>query len=129
MPPWKKCGSVGISRNTSPAGLLLQMIGKRRLLKTICASVEGSKPPWPPRTRAQVSIFAGVYTNVKEHKLIEYDLEDGRHVKVEFAKLPEGVKVTEIFEPENTYPENVQRSGWQAILNNFKKYVEAELMT
>lgn len=68
--------------------------------------------------------FTGVYTNIKEHKLIEYDIDDGRHVKVEFTESPEGVKVTETFEPENENPEEMQRSGWQAILDNFKKYAE-----
>ncbi|HVX02778.1 MAG TPA: SRPBCC domain-containing protein, partial [Nitrososphaera sp.] len=70
--------------------------------------------------------FAGVYTNVKEHELIEYDMEDGRHVKVEFTELPEGVvKITETFEPENTNSESMQRAGWQSILDNFRKYAEA----
>ena len=70
--------------------------------------------------------FTGAYTNVKKHQLIEYDMDDGRHVKVEFAELPEGVKVTETFEPEKTNPESMQRAGWQAILDNFKKYVEGK---
>jgi uncharacterized protein YndB with AHSA1/START domain len=69
--------------------------------------------------------FTGVYTNVKEHELIEYDIDDGRHVKVEFTELPEGVKITETFEPENENPKEMQRSGWQAILDNFKKHAEA----
>ena len=69
--------------------------------------------------------FTGTYTAVQEHRLIEYDIDDGRHVKVEFAESPQGVQVTETFEPENTYPKEVQRSGWQAILDNFKKYAEA----
>ena len=69
--------------------------------------------------------FTGVYTSVKEHELIEYDIDDGRHVKVEFAELPEGVKITETFGPENENPEEMQRSGWQAILDNFKKHAEA----
>lgn len=69
--------------------------------------------------------FGGVYTTVKEHKLIEYDMDDGRHVKVEFTELPEGVKITETFDPENENSEEMQRSGWQAILDNFKKYVES----
>ena len=73
--------------------------------------------------------FTGVYTDVKEHRLIEYDMDDGRHVKVEFAEFPEGVKITETFEPENENPKEMQRSGWQAILDNFKKYAEAELTT
>ena len=73
--------------------------------------------------------FTGVYTDVKEHELIEYDIDDGRHVKVEFTGLPDGVKITETFEPENENPKEMQRSGWQAILDNFKKYAEAELTT
>lgn len=68
--------------------------------------------------------FEGIYTALKEHNLIEYDMSDGRHVKVEFEQTPEGVKVTETFDPENENPEELQRSGWQAILDNFKKYVE-----
>jgi PhnB protein len=68
--------------------------------------------------------FTGVYSNLKKHELIEYNIDDGRHVKVEFTKLPKGVRVTETFEPEKTNPEGMQRSGWQAILDNFKKYIE-----
>jgi hypothetical protein len=63
---------------------------------------------------------------VKENECIEYDMDDGRHVKVEFEDTPNGVKVTETFEPENEHPLEMQHSGWQAILNNFKKYVESQ---
>ncbi len=80
--------------------------------------------------------FTGVYTNVEEHECIEYTISDppshkasdgrgGRHVKVEFEDLPEGVKITETFDPEKENPEEVQRSGWQAILDNFKKYLQS----
>jgi uncharacterized protein YndB with AHSA1/START domain len=69
--------------------------------------------------------FEGVYSQVKEHELIEYDMSDGRHVKVVFEETPEGVRVTETFDPEQENTEELQRSGWQAILDNFKKYVEA----
>lgn len=68
--------------------------------------------------------FTGVYTNIKEHELIEYDMDDARHVKIEFAQIPKGVRVTESFEPEKINPEKLQRDGWQAILDNFKKYAE-----
>lgn len=68
--------------------------------------------------------FNGIYTALKENELMEYDMDDGRHVKVEFRQLPEGIKVIETFDPENENSEEVQRSGWQAILDNFKKYVE-----
>lgn len=77
------------------------------------------------RDRSTSFDFTGTYTSVKEHELIEYDIDDGRHVKVEFTELPEGVKITETFEPENENPEEMQRSGWQAILDNFKKHAEA----
>jgi uncharacterized protein YndB with AHSA1/START domain len=40
--------------------------------------------------------FTGVYTDVKEHRLIEYDIDDGRHVKVEFAESPKGVKIRDV---------------------------------
>ncbi len=70
--------------------------------------------------------FTGTYTKVKEKELIEYvmDGEDRRHVKVTFEETSEGIKVTETFDPENENSEELQRGGWQAILNNFKKYVE-----
>lgn len=71
--------------------------------------------------------FNGVYTAVKINEVIEYDIEDGRHVKVEFIQTPNGVKVTETFAMEDINSEDKQREGWQAILNNFKKYTETVL--
>ncbi len=68
--------------------------------------------------------FTGTYTAIREYELIAYDLDDGRQVRTEFTEVPEGVRITESFESENQYPEEMQRSGWQAILDNFKKYVE-----
>ena len=69
--------------------------------------------------------FAGTYTEVTDKALIEYDLGDTRHVKVTFEQTADGVKVTETFDPEGENSEERQRQGWQAILNNFKKYVES----
>lgn len=68
--------------------------------------------------------FEGTYTNVKNHELIEYVMEDGRKVSVHFSSVPDGTKVTETFDQEQTNSEELQRKGWQAILNNFKKHVE-----
>lgn len=68
--------------------------------------------------------YTGVYTTIKEHELIEYEMNDGRHVKIEFKELSKGVTITERFEPENKYPYEVQRSDWEGTLENFKKYVE-----
>lgn len=69
--------------------------------------------------------FAGVYDKVEKNKLIEYTIGDGRKVKVVFATTGNEVKVTETFDTENQNPIEMQRGGWQAILDNFKKYTEA----
>ena len=68
--------------------------------------------------------FGGDYTNVIEHKIIEYILGDGRKVKIEFSSEGNTTTVVETFDAENTHSAEMQRSGWQAILDNFKKYTE-----
>lgn len=68
--------------------------------------------------------FTGTYTEVEEFKLIEYDMDDGRHVKVVFNESPEGIHILESFDPESENSEEMQREGWQAILDNFKSYTE-----
>jgi uncharacterized protein YndB with AHSA1/START domain len=68
--------------------------------------------------------FEGIYTNVVNTSLIEYEMADGRKVKIVFEKDAEGIKVIESFDPETENPEALQQQGWQAILDNFKKYVE-----
>ncbi|MCY1489641.1 hypothetical protein D3C87_74800 [compost metagenome] len=68
--------------------------------------------------------FEGVYTNVENHKKIEYKLGDGRFVSISFEDLGDSVTVTETFDPENTHPVEFQKAGWQAIMDNFKKYTE-----
>lgn len=68
--------------------------------------------------------FTGVYRDVKEYKLIEYDIDDGRRVTVAFENKPPVVRIIETFVPEDENTTDMQRTGWQAILDNFKKYVE-----
>ncbi|MXV51821.1 polyketide cyclase [Pedobacter sp. HMF7647] len=68
--------------------------------------------------------FAGVYTTVEQHQLIEYTLNDGRKVSVSFSEENGTVKISESFQPEDVNPIEMQEAGWQAILNNFKNYVE-----
>ena len=68
--------------------------------------------------------FAGTYTKVVKHKLIEYSFGD-RAAQVEFAESPKGVRVRVIFDSEPTHSVEQQRDGWQAILNNFARHVEA----
>jgi uncharacterized protein YndB with AHSA1/START domain len=69
--------------------------------------------------------FRGTYGAVKENELIEYEMEDGRRVRVEFKAVPGGIKVNETFDPENQNSPEMQRAGWQAILDNFRKYTES----
>ena len=69
--------------------------------------------------------FGGIYTKVVPLELIEYTLEDERKVKIFLEETAEGTRITEIFEAENTNPPELQKDGWQAILNNFKKHAEA----
>ena len=69
--------------------------------------------------------FGGVYDEVKEHNRIAYTMGDGRKVEVDFETRGDETKVVETFDAENTHPVEMQRGGWQAILDNFKKYVEA----
>lgn len=69
--------------------------------------------------------FGGIYDDVKKHELIEYTIGDGRKVSVQFSSEGNRTKVVETFEAESTNPIEMQRGGWQAILDNFKKYVEA----
>ncbi len=68
--------------------------------------------------------FAGVYTKIVPHALIEYAFGD-RHARVVF--VPEGgqVRVSVSFDPENEFPLEQQQQGWQTILDNFKRHVEA----
>lgn len=68
--------------------------------------------------------FEGVYTRIIPEKLIEYRMNDGREVKIEFAKRADGVFVQETFDSEAEHEPEYQRQGWQAILNNFSRYVE-----
>lgn len=69
--------------------------------------------------------FEGVYTNIVQYKTIQYTLLDGRKVKITFTEQGDSTKVVEAFETENENPADMQRVGWQAILDNFKKYAEA----
>lgn len=69
--------------------------------------------------------FWGEYTLVRDNEAINYTMGDGRKVEITFAETPDGVVITERFEPESENSEEMQKGGWQAILNNFKTYVES----
>jgi uncharacterized protein YndB with AHSA1/START domain len=68
--------------------------------------------------------FKGTYNEVETYRLITYTLDDGRRSTITFAgNIP--VKLTETFEPETTNPVDMQRDFCQAVIDGFKRYVEA----
>ncbi len=68
--------------------------------------------------------FEGVYEAVKMHERIEYVMSDGRKVRVIFSDAGNKTVVTETFDAETENPIELQRNGWQAILDHFKQYTE-----
>lgn len=68
--------------------------------------------------------FEGKYTAVEDKKTIEYAMSDGREVSISFEDLGGSTKITETFDPESVNSLELQKNGWQAILDNFKKYTE-----
>jgi uncharacterized protein YndB with AHSA1/START domain len=68
--------------------------------------------------------FEGTYTRVVPRKLVEYRMTDGREVTVEFKPDAGGVRVRETFDAEDQNASELQRQGWQAILDSFALHVE-----
>ena len=68
--------------------------------------------------------FSGVYDAVEEHEYIEYTMGDGRKVSISFSGEGSSTKLVEKFDAETTHSLEMQQGGWQAILDNFKKYTE-----
>ncbi len=69
--------------------------------------------------------FAGTYTKIVPNELLEFSFGD-RSATVEFNTTANGVDIRETFDAETENSVEQQRSGWQSILNNFAKYVEAK---
>ncbi len=68
--------------------------------------------------------FWGIYDEIKQNLLIASTMGDGRKLKVVFKESGESTKISETFDAENENPIEMQKAGWQAILNNFKQYSE-----
>lgn len=69
--------------------------------------------------------FTGVYDEVVPQKKIAYTMDDGRKAQVMFEEMGNSTAVTTTFDPENENPLEMQKAGWQAILDTFKTYTEA----
>jgi uncharacterized protein YndB with AHSA1/START domain len=72
--------------------------------------------------------FAGVYDKIIPNELIEYTLTDGRKVSILFMDKGSETSIEQTFDAETQNSEELQRGGWQAILNSFKQYIENEKM-
>jgi uncharacterized protein YndB with AHSA1/START domain len=70
--------------------------------------------------------FTGKYNKIEQHKLMTSTLDDDREVSVSFGAKDNGTIITEVFEAENENAIELQQAGWQAILDNFKKYAETQ---
>lgn len=68
--------------------------------------------------------FGGVYDYVRKHEYIAYTMDDGRKVSIRFTDDGNTTRISETFDPEQMNSRKMQKDGWQAIINNFKKYVE-----
>jgi uncharacterized protein YndB with AHSA1/START domain len=69
--------------------------------------------------------FAGTYTKVDKHSLIEYAFGE-RTAQISFTTTPHGTRLHVSFDAETTHSEEQQRGGWQAILASFKRHVESK---
>lgn len=70
--------------------------------------------------------FNGTFTKVIPQKQIEYTMEDGRTVSIQFEDCNGSTHIKETFEAEEENPTEMQRQGWQAILDHFKTYAECK---
>jgi uncharacterized protein YndB with AHSA1/START domain len=68
--------------------------------------------------------FGGTYDEVKKHETIRYTLGDNRKVDIRFKNSGNKTEIVQTFDAEQQNPVEMQRGGWQAILDNFKKYAE-----
>lgn len=69
--------------------------------------------------------FGGTYSTVVEYKQIEYTMDDGRKVSIAFEGQDGSTHIVETFDAENENPVEMQRAGWQTIMDNFKKHAES----
>ncbi|MCO6360840.1 uncharacterized protein YndB with AHSA1/START domain [Roseivirga pacifica] len=70
--------------------------------------------------------FEAIYDEVKENEKIVYHLEDGRSVDITFEDKGGSILIKIVFDAENENPVDMQKAGWQAILDNYKKHAQAQ---
>jgi uncharacterized protein YndB with AHSA1/START domain len=72
--------------------------------------------------------FMGTYDEIDQYKRIIYTLDDGRKTEITFSSLGDSTQIIETFEAENSSSLEMQQTGWQSILNNFRKYAESKIV-
>ncbi|WP_312713176.1 SRPBCC domain-containing protein, partial [Proteiniclasticum ruminis] len=70
--------------------------------------------------------FTGTYDEVVPYEKISYTMDDDRRVWTTFTERDGKVFIESIFEAENTFPVEMQKEGWQSILNRYKAYTESQ---
>ena len=87
----------------------------------------GGKFKYTMSTKDEITSFdyEGIYTKVDKFLVIEYQLVDNRTGSIQFESQDDKIKITEIFEPEEGNPESDQKQFCQGVIDNFKKYTEA----
>lgn len=68
--------------------------------------------------------FEAIYDQVVDGERIVYTMLDGRQASTTFEPRGSGTHISTVFDPEGQNPPEMQRQGWQAILDNFRRYVE-----
>lgn len=121
----KKFGSFGTSQNTLPNGTLLVKIGIAQKPPTTSVQVVNYAIVWKQRTVALVLILKVFIMKLFPKEKIRYVLDDGRTVTTTFEALNKKTKVHTSFDADTENSLEMQRTGWQAILDNFKRYVES----
>lgn len=69
--------------------------------------------------------YSGNYDHIDEKKKLSFTLDDGRKVDISFIEEGSKTRIVEVFEAEPESPLELQKNGWQSILNNFKNYAES----
>lgn len=69
--------------------------------------------------------FSGIYEIVRAPSVIVYAMDDGRRVEITFTGTNGGTEIVETFDAEHQNSTELQRNGWQSILDNFRKYAES----
>ena len=101
------------------------MTGTRRMRKMIYVKGGNFSSRMEAKDGSFGFDFGGTYDEVIVHEFIAYTLGDGRKVNVTFESHGDETNIVEIVEAENENPIEMQQVGWQAILDNFKRYTES----